>query len=120
MNAPRIIRALALPAAALAVITLAGCGGSAHQVSADPVAHASTPAAVPALSRTQGREACAGIHTGFLTHHPDAAYVQEVSIAWAELKTATGRQADQAVINAVALYCPGRYALLPLPFYKLP
>jgi len=50
MTAPRIIRAIALPAAALAVIAIAGCGGSAHQVPVVPVAHASTPAAVPAPS----------------------------------------------------------------------
>jgi hypothetical protein len=119
MTAPRILRALALLAAALAVITMTGCGGSAHQVSVTPAAHASTPAPVPALSRTQGREACAGIHVGFLARRPAAAYADEVKIAWEELKTATGRQADQAVINAAALYCP-HYALSPLPSYDLP
>lgn len=42
MNVTRIIRALALPAAALAVIALAGCGTSAH--------HAAGPKLSPACA----------------------------------------------------------------------
>lgn len=101
-----------------AVLTLAGCGGAkAPLASHAPVPASPSPAVtLPALSRTQSLEMCAGLHAGILDHHSGKAYINEAAVAWAELKTVTGYQAEEAVHNAARKYC-NQYVLPWVPGY---
>jgi len=103
---------------AVAVLMLAGCGGRTvhHHAAAVTATAPVSSAAVPALSRTRSLEMCAGLRTGILDHHSGKAYINEAAIAWAELKTVTGYQAEEAVHNAARKYC-SQYVLPWVPGY---